>query len=196
MTPQQYMAEIVLPTVEDYVADTSSRRRAYLACIVTYHMEDYLKAAGVIDPHAAMMARCDGAWMVVKGVANGSKHRHGTKGKDQVVFLAGSDQYRPPAVAGELECGFSIIGDYEGSIVVPTDDEGLWADVLPCLRTIIRQFRLLYGGDYLETLSSEPTPGNNSFRINEVSATCWASAAIGPSPFRGISAALDQPSGR
>lgn len=82
MTPQQYMTEIVLPTLEEYVADTSSRRKAYLACMVTYHMADYLKAAGVRDPQADMIGSCEGAWRVVKVWQTGPSI--GTAREDQI----------------------------------------------------------------------------------------------------------------
>ncbi len=43
MPPCQYMGEIVLPTLREYEETTNSRRRAYLACIVVFHLRDYLK---------------------------------------------------------------------------------------------------------------------------------------------------------
>jgi hypothetical protein len=43
MTPRQYRGEIVLPTLHEYEETTNSRRRAYLACIVVFHLRDYLK---------------------------------------------------------------------------------------------------------------------------------------------------------
>lgn len=158
MTPKQYMAEMVLPTLEEYVAETSSRRRAYLACIVTYHMVDYLKAAGIKDPEADMRANCEAAWRLVKGVANGSKHQQSTKQRNQMPFLAGSDQYRPPAVVGELECGFSELGDHEGSIMVPTDDDFLWEEVLRCLRTVVRHYKLIYGHQHFDASTLHYVP--------------------------------------
>jgi len=42
MTPEVYMREIVEPTIKDLVQNRASKRQAFLACVVTYHMIDYL----------------------------------------------------------------------------------------------------------------------------------------------------------
>ena len=42
MTPDEYMREIVEPTIKDMVANRSSRRHAFIACVVTFHTVDYL----------------------------------------------------------------------------------------------------------------------------------------------------------
>ena len=42
MTPEEYMRDIMQPTIKDLVQNRTSKRHAFLACIVTYHMIDYL----------------------------------------------------------------------------------------------------------------------------------------------------------
>jgi hypothetical protein len=42
MTPEEYMREILEPTIKDLVQNRASKRHAFLACVVTYHMIDYL----------------------------------------------------------------------------------------------------------------------------------------------------------
>ena len=42
VTPDEYMREIVEPSIEEMVANRSSRRRAFIACVVTFHTIDYL----------------------------------------------------------------------------------------------------------------------------------------------------------
>jgi hypothetical protein len=42
MTPEEYMRDIMQPTVKDLVQNRASKRHAFLACVVTYHMIDYL----------------------------------------------------------------------------------------------------------------------------------------------------------
>ncbi len=42
VTPHEYMREIVAPTIEDLAATPSSRRHAFIACVVTFHALDYL----------------------------------------------------------------------------------------------------------------------------------------------------------
>ena len=45
MTAVEYVDEIVLPTVQDFQVNPD-RRRAYLACLVTFHIGDYLARKG------------------------------------------------------------------------------------------------------------------------------------------------------
>jgi hypothetical protein len=42
MTPEEYMRDIMQPTIKDLVQNRTSKRHAFLACVVTYHMIDYL----------------------------------------------------------------------------------------------------------------------------------------------------------
>ena len=149
MTPQDYMDEILLPSLAAYEADTSSRRLAYLACITMFHLKDFLEKAGVETPEVEMLKHCEAAWNVVHAVAVGAKHADNLdrpSKKNPIKFVAGTDDYRPPAVAGLMECGWSECGDEEGSIVIPVVDEGddnlaLEADLLYSLRTVLLQYR-------------------------------------------------------
>ena len=38
----QFLDEVVEPTIRDFEADPTSRRRAFLACAATFHAIDYL----------------------------------------------------------------------------------------------------------------------------------------------------------
>ncbi len=42
MTPEEYMRDIMQPTIKDLVQNRMSKRHAFLACVVTFHMIDYL----------------------------------------------------------------------------------------------------------------------------------------------------------
>ena len=42
MTPEEYMRDIMQPTIKELVQNRTSKRHAFLACVVTYHMIDYL----------------------------------------------------------------------------------------------------------------------------------------------------------
>ena len=53
MLPSEYVSEIVRPTVDEYLAATGDLRRAILACVVTYHVRDYLAEAGICSRTAA-----------------------------------------------------------------------------------------------------------------------------------------------
>jgi hypothetical protein len=48
MTPSEYVSIIVAPTVREYLTAMGDQRRGYLACVVTFHITDWLaKAKGV-----------------------------------------------------------------------------------------------------------------------------------------------------
>jgi hypothetical protein len=47
MLPSEYVSKIVIPTADEYLAATGELRRAILACVVTYHVRDYLAEAGI-----------------------------------------------------------------------------------------------------------------------------------------------------
>jgi hypothetical protein len=42
MTPEEYMREILEPTIKDLAQNRASKRHAFLACVATYHTIDYL----------------------------------------------------------------------------------------------------------------------------------------------------------
>jgi hypothetical protein len=42
MTPEEYMREILEPTIRDLGQNRASKRHAFLACVATYHTIDYL----------------------------------------------------------------------------------------------------------------------------------------------------------
>jgi hypothetical protein len=53
------------------------RRRAYLACIATYHVRDYLARAEDVKTKAIdalMRGVCANSFDIVEGICNGSKH--------------------------------------------------------------------------------------------------------------------------
>lgn len=113
MKPQEYMDDIVLPTVAELKGQPRSRHRAYLACIVTFHLKDHLRAAGERGIEKAMRATTAGAFDVVRGVCNGTKHVQ-TDGSHPIPFTAGKDWDRPPAKFGEMVLGVSRLGDPHG----------------------------------------------------------------------------------
>jgi hypothetical protein len=46
MNLDQYLSEIVYPTIADFEANPTSRRRAFLACVTTFHAIDYIADSG------------------------------------------------------------------------------------------------------------------------------------------------------
>ena len=66
MTPEEYMRDIMQPTIKELIQNRTSKRHAFLACVVTYHMIDYLcgkrrKAVLSRDRAAVSAPRCGGA---------------------------------------------------------------------------------------------------------------------------------------
>ena len=77
MTPTSYMAEIVIPTAQEFMAARGDRRRAYLACIAAFHLCDYVQRAdgkAINSVRRPIRALCEPSFDVVEGICNGSKH--------------------------------------------------------------------------------------------------------------------------
>ena len=91
MTPHEYATAIVVPTVREFLMERGDLRRAFLACVATYHLVDYLahahaasnssKAASekakneaAHEIRSAVRAVCALSFDVVQGICNGTKH--------------------------------------------------------------------------------------------------------------------------
>src|ERR1700722_10299747 len=98
MLPSEYVSVIVLPTIDEYLAATGDLRRAILACGVTYHVRDYLVAAGsscsMGEVDRRIKALCAFSFDVVEGVCLGSKHVRNTKQGD-FKFTPGDEKSIP-----------------------------------------------------------------------------------------------------
>jgi hypothetical protein len=115
MDPLEYVEEIVRPTMAEFQANPRSRRHAYLACMVVFHIKDHLKKAGEkgIEDKMRKATRATSAFDVVRGICNGAKHVETTP-DHRIPFKAGDEFDRPPARAGEMEFGKSRLGDAVG----------------------------------------------------------------------------------
>ncbi|GMV63184.1 MAG: hypothetical protein AMXMBFR74_23520 [Parvibaculum sp.] len=134
MTPADYMREIVLPTLAEFREDRRTRRHAYLACIVAFHIKDHLKQAGEKHPEEKLRAVTGGAFDLVRSVCNGAKHVVADK-SHATAFTAGRDVDRPPAVAGQMMVGLSFLGDAYGGRSIVTDDR--LVDVYVCVWRVV-----------------------------------------------------------
>jgi hypothetical protein len=140
MLPRDFALEIVVPTVREFRDDRRSRRRAYLACIATYHLKDYLEKSGA-DVESAMKAfgraTC---FEVVRAVCNGTKHcgwRADRVGNLQ--FVPRDDYDRPPCVAGIAVSGLSRVGDRIGG------REAVGGiDIYKAVKTCLREYYFLF----------------------------------------------------
>lgn len=97
MPAAEYVTEIAVPTVLEFFEEPT-RRRAYLACMVSYHTGDYLaqKGRNQGDIAEAMEADIGVAFTVLQLVCNAAKHRRtGLRGK--VAMVSGADTERAPS---------------------------------------------------------------------------------------------------
>ncbi len=97
MSPSVYLNQIILPTVDEYLAATGDLRRAILACVVTYHVRDYLAAVSGCSKEEVdrrIRALCAFSFDVVEGVRTGSKHVRNTKRGD-FQFTPGDEKSIP-----------------------------------------------------------------------------------------------------
>ena len=102
MTPAEYMTEVVLPTVDEYLLARADLRRAVLACIVVWHVRDYLKKAvglGLGDVDTKMKTLCEFSFDVIEGIANGSKHFRNSRG---AFHFTPGDERRVPVAAFDV----------------------------------------------------------------------------------------------
>ena len=109
MLPSEYMSEIVLPTVDEHLKAMGDRRLAYLACIATYHVRDYLSRAGAGDTGAIvaqMRGVCANSFDVVEGICNGSKHCGNSR--DDFLFAPGAEQVIPVFAFGVPGSGWGV----------------------------------------------------------------------------------------
>jgi hypothetical protein len=107
MSPSVYVTQIVLPTVDEYLAATGDLRRAILACGVTYHIRDYLAAASggsMVEVDKRIRDICAFSFDVVEGVCNGSKHFRNTRGDFQ--FTPGDEKSIPGFSFDEQSAGW------------------------------------------------------------------------------------------
>ena len=88
MTAREFADEIVAPTVQDFMA-TPDHRHGYLACLVSYHLGDYL--GGTIRAAAAQALGLP--FQALERMCNAAKHREATRGSSPPM-QAGSDTER------------------------------------------------------------------------------------------------------
>jgi hypothetical protein len=127
-----YMTEIVDPTISDFEANPTSRRHAFLACVVTYHTIDYLTRPK--SPRILVKSFRDKSpeFALVDLVANAFKHVENRPLRAEHVYS------RPPALAGVAQCGISRAGDTTGGVALWGEDT---ADLLPTVKLAARFLR-------------------------------------------------------
>lgn len=142
MTPNAFATEIVVPTVRDFRDNRRSRRHAYLACIVTYQLKDFLEKEGVDVEGAMKTFGRSNSFEAVRAVCTAAKHKEfaGDRYPDNIPFIAGEDYDRPPAYYGEAVFGLSRYGDAHGGREIARNLGGL--DLYQCVKTVLSTYKL------------------------------------------------------
>lgn len=151
LTPADYLAIVVLPTLAEFMAAPDNRRRMYLACIATAHMVDHI--ARSINPNGlgkyavreTIRKQSDhaGACLaVVEGISTGTKHAGpDPKQRQQFNYAPGQERFMPPLGASAPGGGQSEAAWLPGFIV---DHAGCPGSVDDCVRGAIRAFATAY----------------------------------------------------
>jgi hypothetical protein len=116
----RYLEEIVKPTVQDFVQHPTSVRHAFLACAVTFHAVDYMAHPRAPRTLRQQWRSRSEAFRRVDEVAHAFKHV-ATHRQNQARLAARAIISRPPAVAGVMECGLSLMGDVTGAVTLQED---------------------------------------------------------------------------
>lgn len=141
MTPAAYMTSIVVPCIKDFRDHPRSRRHAYIACIVLFHLKDYLKRNGEAGVEQVIRKTHAIAFDAVRGVCNGTKHVS-TDASHAVQFAAGQDWDRPPAFFGTAIFGVSRFGDKTGGREFKTNQGNI--DIYHAVKAVLKSFHSNY----------------------------------------------------
>lgn len=124
---ERYLNEIVEPTLNDFRKKPSSVRIGFLTCVVIDHSVDYLafpRDRALWDGKGHRSKRTNlrkrfrqesEPFRLASEVANAFKH---VKTTSESGLEAAHVFERPPALAGRLMAGASMVGDSTGAVVV------------------------------------------------------------------------------
>lgn len=116
---RRYWLEIAAPTLQEFADAPFDNRRAAFACLVLHHAPEHclVERLGVAEGQRAQgsywASRHEDEFKVVRAIAIALKH--GERRED--AYSLHQVYSRPPAVAGMLECGWSVVGDEDGSVL-------------------------------------------------------------------------------
>ena len=131
MDAQQYMDEIVDPTIAEFEANPASRRHAFLACVATFHTIDYLVHPKNSGNCRKSFREESADFALVDRVAHAFKHVQ-SMSSNQTSLNVENVLRRPPGAIGEFVIGLSRIGDECGGVTL---SENLNHDLLPVVKS-------------------------------------------------------------
>jgi hypothetical protein len=113
----RYLDEIVDPTVAEFERNSTSVRHAFITCVVVFHAVDYRahpkRSTGLRQEYRTK----SDAFALVDMVAHAFKHVR-TERRNVPNLRAASVISRPPAVAGVLRTGLSLVGGTTGAVTL------------------------------------------------------------------------------
>ena len=118
----QYLEEIVEPTINDFEANPTSRRHAFLACVVACHGVDYLAYPG--DPRTLRQQyrhQC-ADFKIIDDVGHAFKHVVAGK-RDDPRMKASEVVSRPPAYWGQAVWDLTKWDDRVGGVTLDGERE-------------------------------------------------------------------------
>jgi hypothetical protein len=145
MKPSDYVTNIVEPTIDEFEAEPTSVRRAYQACVVTWHFADCVREATSLELRKIrddLESSCATFYMI-GALANLSKHFRLDPRRNRVL-ISDSDVHVGPGAAFSDGTYWSDGTSWADSPdVVRATKGGHPVDVLHCLhsaRDAIHQF--------------------------------------------------------
>lgn len=160
MTPATFADVVVVPTVREYLVARGDRRLAYLACIATYSLVEYVTRAEAgggaskasldkakDDVGKAIRAICAPAYEVVQGICNGTKHAGSDRGQfpftpgDEVVVDLHATYTFPVFPLGTEIVAAQIAPDHRPMVV---DHAGKLWSIDHCVQSVLHACVMTY----------------------------------------------------
>lgn len=123
---RRYWLDIAAPTLQDFADAAFNYRRAAFACLVLHHASEhaFVERLGAAEAPRAQTdywkSRHEEEFKAVHAVAVALKH--GERSRD--AYSLRQIHSRPPALAGLAECGWSVAGDTNGSVLAQREPTG------------------------------------------------------------------------
>lgn len=117
---EQYLAEIVVPTLKDFEANPLSRRHAFLACVTACHAVDYLAYPNGPRKLREQFERQSSDFKIVSDVGHAFKHV--VQGKRSDPRMKASEVIsRPPGFYHKAVWDVSRWDDTTGGVTLEND---------------------------------------------------------------------------
>jgi hypothetical protein len=134
---ERYLEDIVEPTIKDFEQHPTSKRHAFLACVVVYHGVDYLAFPGKSRTLRQKFGNKSPEFAMVDRVAHAFKHV--VTNPTRPDSLKATDLIpRPPAFWGTMVLGLSRFGDATGGVTLHNDRDVDLLDVVKRATAFLR----------------------------------------------------------